>query len=268
MVKALIKGSGVTLGAISEDSERAAKAYKPLCPDLPARLSTATISRMATGSALKALKKGNLRLLHLTVHYLQCGKREAAAVSPKAAEAATSFAKTVLAAGTAPRGAVTSFYNPNDPRHDRTADLFGEYGIGLIECAIAQEDGPTFRKLAILQWLSGNTDDARYWNQRAHEAGQGSPEDLDAGIAAQEAFAAGRWYLYSERRAVAEIYFTLAADAGHADAAFLLGDMLEMTQQNADALRWFYVAKSNGHSEAGKRLSALKSQGNERAVWR
>lgn len=257
MVKALIARSGLNQYVISRESERVSKAYKKVCPDLPASLSPSTISRMVTGSNLVRLKRCNLVLLHLAVRCAENSKQGGSAVSCHGVEEADAFADAVLAAGAEPGKQPTSAYDPNDPRHDRTSDLFGDYGISLLEAAVGRNEGSSFRKLAVLQWLSGNTDDARYWSRCADESAAEELPQLDDGIAVQEAFAAGRWYLFNENRAVAETYLGLAASRGHADAAYLLGEVLEALQRIEEARRWFSTAEINGHSEAGKRLSAL-----------
>ncbi|MBE1532979.1 sel1 repeat family protein [Actinomadura algeriensis] len=256
MVETLISQYGFGQDVISRASASAAKAYKTLCPDLPDRLTPSTISRMKTGSDLKKLKRCNLLLLRLTIHHLRARGSNPSPPSPRAVVEANEFADTVLLAGGGSPGSSSISYNPNDPRHDRVAGNFGDYGVNLIEHAILHEDASSFRKLAILQWLSGDTDDARYWNNRAVSATSGPPEALDADVIMQEAFIVGRWYLYNEKIGVAETYLALAADAGHANSAYLLGDMLEALFREEEARRWFSVAWSSGHSEAGKRISA------------
>lgn len=258
MVKALIERSGLNQGFISKKSESVSEAYKEACSGLPGSLSAPTISRMVTGGGLVKLKRCNLVLLHLTVRCAESSKPGVVAVSRHAVEEADAFADAVLAAGGAAERP-TSAYDPNDPRHDRTADLFGDYGIGLLEAAVGQEEASAFRKLAVLQWLSGNTDDARYWSRCASAGPAEQPSVLDDGIVSEEAFTVGRWYLFNENRAVAEIYLSLAARAGHADAAFLLGEVLEALQRIEEARRWFMTAEANGHIEAGKRLSVLEA---------
>lgn len=259
MVAALIRESGISQNVISRKSGPVAEEYRELCPDLPGPLSPSTISRMRTGSDLQKLKRFNLVLLYLTVRYAEAATRGVSAASRPTLEEACSFADSVLAAGSAPKEQPTA-YDPNDPRHDRTVDLFDDYGISLLEAAIARNEASSFRKLAVLQWLSGNTDDARYWNQGAGDAAAEQPLALDNGIAAREAFAVGRKYLLNGNRPVAEIYLDLAAHTGHADAAFLLGEVLEASQHIEEARRWFSTAETNGHSEAGKRLSALEAR--------
>ncbi|NEA26856.1 hypothetical protein [Actinomadura bangladeshensis] len=212
---------------------------------------------MKTGSDLKKLKRFNLVLLYLAVRYAESAKLGTGTASQLTLEQAYSFADSVLAADSMP-GEQPTVYDPNDPRHDRTVDLFGDYGVSLLEAAITRNEASSFRKLSVLQWLSGNTDDARYWSHRAGEAAAEQPLVLDDTIAAKEAFDAGRWYLFNENRAVAEIYLGLAAHTGHAGAAFLLGEVLEASQRIEEARRWFLTAETNGHSEAGKRLSALE----------
>jgi TPR repeat protein len=212
---------------------------------------------MKTGSDLKKLKRSNLVLLYLAVRYAESAKQGASTASQHTLEQAYSFADSVLAAVSAPREQST-VYDPNDPRHDRTVDLFGNYGVSLLEAVITRNEASSFRKLAVLQWLSGNTDDARYWGHRAGKEAAEQPLALDDGVAAQEAFTTGRWYLFNENRAVAETYLDLAAQTGHADAAFLLAEVLEASQRIDEARRWFLTAEANGHSEAGQRLSALK----------
>ncbi|GGT62621.1 sel1 repeat family protein [Actinomadura citrea] len=258
LVGALLEESGVAQKVISGRSREVAVAYRLLCPDLPGGLDPSTVSRMKTGSDLRKLKRCNLRLLHLTIAYVKSPRGEERAVSVGAVEEANDFADAVLRAGGAVEELKPSCFNPNDPRHDRAAGLFGEYGISLLERAIAQDDERSLRKIAVLQWLSGNIDDARYWNGRAGKMASGTPEALDAEVAAYEAYSSGRSYLYKGQRGIAEIYLALAADAGHRDAAFLLGDALEELQRNEEARRWFSTAQSNGHGEAGKRLSALE----------
>jgi hypothetical protein len=253
MVGELIRGSGIRQNVIARNSVRTAELYKELCPDLPDRLGASTISRMRTGSALRRLERRNLQLLHLTIHCSKGSQQEATEVSLQAADAANSFADAVLAAGATPEEPGIGFYDLNDPRHNRAADLFGDHGVSLIEKGIAENDADSFRKIAVLQLLSGNTDDARYWSGRA-----GLPESPDQKIAAQEAFAAGRWHLYQGYGATAEIYLALAAEAGHAGAAFMMGDLLEALQRHEEARRWFVKAQINGHTEADGRLSALK----------
>ncbi|MFG2087581.1 hypothetical protein [Spirillospora sp. NPDC048824] len=254
LVSELIEWSGVTQDVISNRSREVATALKAVYSvDLPDRLTTPTISRMKTGCGLKKLRRRNLLLLHLTVRYVKLPKRRDYVIALSAIEEAEVFADTVLRAGrTSGEQRATSF-NSNDPRHDRTADLFGEYGISLLECAIGQDDADSFRKLAVLQWLSGNTDDARYWNGNANRTAPGA---LDTEVAAQVAFNSGRSYLYQGQGAVAETYLALAADAGHADAAFLLGEILETLQRNEEAQRWFLTAQENGHIGVSARLSA------------
>lgn len=257
MVKVLIGRSGLNQDVISEKSKSVSEAYKEICSDLPRSLSPPTISRMVTGSNLVKLRRCNLVLLHLTVRCAQSSMQGVGAASRQAMEEAEEFASAVLAADVESGEQSTSAYDPNDPRHDRTVDLFGGYGISLLEASIARGEASSFRKLAVLQWLSGNTDDARYWSRRAGEAASEQPSALDGGRAAQEAFAAGRWYLFNENRSVAETYLELAASTGHADAAFLLGEVLEALGRIEEARRWFSIAETNGRSEAGKRLAAL-----------
>lgn len=179
-------------------------------------------------------------------------------MSLQAVEAANSFAEAVLAAGTVPGGQEASFYNPDDPRHDRIAGLFHEYGVSLLEYAISREDANSFRKLAVLQWLSGNTDDARYRSHCASEAAPDLAKAINSGIAAREAFAVGRWYLYNGRPEVTEIYLSLAAGAGHTDTAWLLADVLEALQRNEEARYWLSIAQSNGQSGANMQPSVLE----------
>ncbi|GAA1883685.1 sel1 repeat family protein [Actinomadura bangladeshensis] len=257
MVKALIRRSGLNQGTISEESERVSEEYREICSDLPKILSRPTISRMVTGSNLVKMRRCNLVLLHLTVRCAESSMQGAGAASRQAMEEAEAFASAVLAAGVESGARLPSSYDPNDPRHDRTVDLFGGYGISLLEAGVARGEASSLRKLAVLQWLSGNTDDARYWSRRAGEAVAEQPSALDNASAAQEAFAAGRWYLFHQNRAVAETYLELAASTGHADAAFLLGEVLEALERIEEARRWFSIAETNGHSEAGERLAAI-----------
>ncbi|WP_143220135.1 hypothetical protein [Actinomadura sp. CNU-125] len=259
VVKTLVRQSGLAGKLIAEASESTARVYRVLSPSLPARLAAPTISRMMNGTGLKKLKRCNLLLLHLTIHCLLAREAGAGSPSQSAVEAASEFADAVLLAGGGsldPSGG--SLYDPNNPRHARAGDNFGDYAINLIERAVSNGDASSFRKLAVLQRLSGDADDARYWNNRAASAASVPPEVLDFSVAAQEAFAAGRWYVYNEKREVAEVYLALAAHAGHADAAFLLGDILEALLREDEAQRWFSVARSNGHSGAGKRVSAVQ----------
>lgn len=257
MVKTWIDRSGLHQNLISGKSGQAAEAYGALYPELPKCLTESTLSRMKTGNGLQKLQRSNLVLLHLTVHWAKRWKQGVTAVSVQQVEAAVSFADEVLSAGGAPVRPGTDSYNPTDPRHHRTADSFGEYGVHLLGYAIARDDAESYRKLAVLQWLAGNTDDARHWSRCAGDAASGPPEALDDSIATKEAFVAGRQYLYNGKRAVAEIYLGLAADAGHAESAFMLGDVLEALQRTTEARAWFSRAQRNGHSEAGNRLHAL-----------
>ncbi|WP_242882763.1 hypothetical protein [Actinomadura litoris] len=254
IVRALISGLGSTLKEISQTSESVAGVYKELSADLPDHLTAPTISRMTTGSGLKKLKRRNLLLLHLTVHCLREAGAAPKAPSRGAVAAANEFADAVLLAGSRSVEPESSFYNRNDPRHHRAADSFGSYGTQLIEKAVSRADASACRKLAVLQFLSGNVDDARYWNDRAVRTAAAPLEALSADAAAREAFVAGRWYLYNRKQECAETYLSLAAEAGHADSAFWLGDMLEALQRDDESQRWFSVAWSNGHSGAYERI--------------
>jgi hypothetical protein len=263
-VGGLLKKSGLNQDLISRKMGEAVSAFGAHCSvDLPSSLSKSTISRMKTGSNIKKLKRQNLILLHLTIDYIRLPKERRGAAAARVAADAEAFADAVLHTGGAAEEEKEHFFKPSDPRHDRTASLFGDYGVGLLESAIGRSDADSYRKLASLQWLSGNTDDAHYWNKCADQVAPGAPEAIDTESAAQAAFCSGRLYLYKGQGDVAEIYLALAADAGHADSAFLLGDVLEALERDSEAFRWFSTAKSNGHREASARLASLKERTTE-----
>ncbi|MFC4913734.1 hypothetical protein [Actinomadura gamaensis] len=235
MVSQLVRKSGIVQDSVSRNSEAASKAYKLLCPDLPDRLSPPTISRMMRGKGIKKLKRSNLHLLYLTIHYYTQVKPGLSTASPSEVQAATEFADTVLqtGSGSAPPGG--AFYNPNDPRHDRAAEILGRHGVDLIELAISQNNTKSFRKLAVLQFLSGNADDARYWNERAARAASAPPGPLNPEVAAEEAFTAGLQHAYNGNQEVAETYLALAAGAAHREAVTRLSEMRQMRQQSEES---------------------------------
>ncbi|MBA8949931.1 hypothetical protein ACFQU9_37690 [Actinomadura namibiensis] len=258
MVADLLARSRFRQNLIARRSSEIAAAYKNIRPDLPVRLSESTISRMKTGSDLKKMDGGNLTLLHLTLARLVRTGDEGEPDLLRDLRAAISFAEKVLdlaSESEKPRG---SSYNPNDPRHYRASDLFGDHGVDLLEQALERKDAGSFRKLAVLQQLSGNSDDARFWNHCASEADPAmqSSDGINDATAAQEAFRSGRQYLYSGQGGAAEIYLTLAASKGHADAAYVMGDLFETRGCVQEARQWFSVAKSYGHSNADARLSS------------
>lgn len=269
MIRDLIGDSGMTQQVISRRSREVALAYKELCPiELPEGLTESTVSRMKTGSDLKKQRRRNLVLLYLTISHFRASEKKGLTPSLHAAEEADNFADSVLHAGGADEEQKLEFFDPNDPRHNRAAILFGEHGVGLIESAFAHDDAHSFQKLAALQWLSGNTDDAHYWNSCAQHIAQDSPERMDTEAAKRLAFTSGRSYLFKGEGAVAETYFRLAGNAGHADAAFLLAEFLETLQRDNDARHWFSTAEKNGHSEAGVRLAALEDAAAETKTLR
>jgi hypothetical protein len=264
LVRDLLKRSGVTQELISRRSEEASTAFKEFCPGLPGALTAPTLSRMKTGSGLKKLKRGKLQLLHLTITYVNSPRPEGEGAVRRALAEAEAFADAVLSAGGTAEDLKLSRFNPNDPRHDRMADLFGGHGISLLERAIAQNDANSFREIAVLQWLSGNSDDARHWNECASQATTEALETLDAEVAVQEAYALGLSYLFESQGQVAEIYLALAAESGHEGAALLLreaGAWDELRRKEKNRSR-FSAAQGSGHGEAGNRLP---NPGNELA---
>lgn len=112
MVKMLITESGIGQDVISRASESVARAHKALCPGLPDRLTAPTISRMATGSGLKKLRRCNLLLLHLTIHSLRDPRADLSAPSPTAVGAANEFTDTVLLAAAWVTGPQQQIFQP------------------------------------------------------------------------------------------------------------------------------------------------------------
>jgi hypothetical protein len=228
LIGELLQQSGLTQDLISRKSEEVSRAFKKIRPDLPRILTAPTLSRMKTGHGLKKLKRRNLQLLHLTITYCKNPRPGDEGNALRVAEEADDFADSVLRAA---QGPMLTCFNPNDPRHDRTADLFGGHGIGLLERAISRNDAGAFREIAVLQWISGNLDDARHWNDCASRAAVEVLEALNAEVAAQEVYVLGRQYLFRKQGRIAEVYLALAAEAGHGRAAFLLGEAREELQR-------------------------------------
>jgi hypothetical protein len=254
---------------ISERSHRTAGTFFRIDPDLKGNgFSSSTLSRMKTGKNLAKPSRAKIVVLHLS---LQCLKISAQMTSESECEkmmaAAVQFSEEVMAAvaqGLEPAMSNGFQYDQLDPRQSRTADLFGSYGLTLLEQASNDESVDSLVKLALLHWLEGNVDDARHWRAQvsmspADGASAVIDVEIDEASAAQLAYRYGRHYSLEGERKIASIYLELAAGRGHMDAAYLLGDICEARDDHRQARRWFLRAEELGHSVASRRARLLET---------
>ncbi|SEK87892.1 sel1 repeat family protein [Nonomuraea pusilla] len=148
----------------------------------------------------------------------------------------------------------------------RLLQVYGRIGTRLLHRSDLR-DGRDCLRLAVIAQLRGWSQEALQWLHRAGEAGQTEAVALlhDARweeAAVRLAYRYGREYLRAEARrtGVAMFFFRLAAEKGHAEAAYELGVAHQKKGEDWEAAIWFRRAAAKGHPSAATKFGGAAQQ--------
>ncbi|MEU4834106.1 hypothetical protein [Streptosporangium sp. NPDC023615] len=130
-------------------------------------------------------------------------------------------------AATPRRPAALAVFAPLTEEHQRLLQIYGRTGTRLLEHS-QEDNGEDCMRLAVIALLRGWPPEALHWLRRASDAGQSDAAGLfndphRLQVAAELACRYGRHYqCFPTKLSVAMFFYRLAADHGHAEAAYRL----------------------------------------------
>ncbi|MDR8414920.1 hypothetical protein MTP10_40105 [Nonomuraea sp. 3-1Str] len=158
--------------------------------------------------------------------------------------------------------------DPVEPVSEEDRELlriYGRTGLRLLRRS-DPGDGLDCMRLAVVTLLRNQPDVARDWLRRAGDAGRHEATELFNHPRPQER-AAGHAYLhgvgYQEadppRPSCAMFFFRLAADRGHAGAAYRLARAHRAKREDTEAEKWLRRAADAGHPLAASVLAGART---------
>ncbi|MEV4249336.1 hypothetical protein AB0J63_38715 [Streptosporangium canum] len=148
-------------------------------------------------------------------------------------------------------------FAPLPEETQRLLQIYGRTGTRLLR-QLHDGDGPGYMRLAVIALLKGWPDEARQWLRRAGDAGQVDAPKLfndshRLRAAAQHAYSYARHEQDQrpKKPSVAMFLYRLAADHGHAGAAYQLALIHQDKEEDGAAASLFGRAAAGGDINAG-----------------